>query len=223
MGGRMDDVPLLEPGGEATHTRSMREESRTRLGPIWLLLFVALAVTWVLTILLRVLVEPDAPFAGPGWVSSSAQVVAILATVTVVIVTLARKRWAAAVIVSVAGAAACIGAFTLTGFQTIDNLSELLQAESNVHDEFVLLSQAFENDGGAPFPHALRPLSRDDLVRVIGAEPVLYISAWENWRGEAGGGFLYTHDPTVSVSVASGYRVRPSVDLGDGWWYAEGS
>lgn len=205
---------------------SVSGRSRERSGPLWRLLLVALALLWSLTIVLGALVVPDAPFTGSGKAASLALGMAIFATVAVVIVALVWRRWIAAAVIAVVSIGVGLGTSALIEHQRIDNVAEFLHAESNVHDDLVGLSQAFEADGGsAPsqLPPALRPLSRDDTVDVLEDGATLYIPVWEDWRGESGTGLVYTHDPTHTIPIGPGYGIAPSVDLGDGWWYYVGS
>lgn len=214
------------PGPLQADFSGSRITPKNRVGILWPLLLGSLTMLWVTALATAVVVVPNAPSSGPSTSSSLALTIAILATVAITIVALVRRRWILAAVITVMSVGMAVGASALAKHQEIDNIAELVQAESRVHDRLVEISQAFEDSSGAtvtPLPPELRPLSWDDDVRVLDNGTTLYISVWENWRGEAGSGLIYTHDPTRSFGIGPGYSVTPSIDLGDGWWYSVGS
>lgn len=204
---------------------SVRGRSRRRLGFRWRYL-ASVALPWAVAIWSSAVVVPDAPFTGTSRAAGLALLAAIVIAVVATTVALVRRRWISAAVIVAASVALHVSASCLADQQDIDSPTELLQAESNVHDELVELSQAFEARGEEAvgiLPEELRALSRDNVIHVIADGTTLYISVWENWRGESGTGFMYTHDPTRTIPIGPGYGVTPSVDLGDGWWYSGGS
>ncbi|WP_446218643.1 hypothetical protein [Micromonospora sp. IBHARD004] len=83
--------------------------------------------------------------------------------------------------------------------------------------------QRHEDQGEEPEPGHRRCDGRDPASEAL-TNCALYLTAWQNWRGESGVGFAFYPTPPrpdTLLATAMGDMGSPVRELGDGWWWVE--
>jgi uncharacterized membrane protein len=156
-----------------------------------------------------------------GWlVLGALWVWAVVATIVALVIGIRKRAYPSTAVVGVVAVLAVVGIVVVDWTRAYADSQVALQR--GPLDALVAEFRAGRLPADAELPVRIRYMSIDGHAHV--RDGALYLPAWQDWRGESGGGFGYfaaPPSPETTIATAEGDLGHPTRSLGGGWWWVD--